>query len=58
MLEVHNITKHFGSQCALRDVSFSAPTGQILGFLGPNGAGKSTLMRIITGFTKPILVIA
>jgi ABC-2 type transport system ATP-binding protein len=53
MLEVHNITKHFGQQCALHDVSFAAPKGQILGFLGPNGAGKSTLMRIITGFTKP-----
>lgn len=53
MLEVHKITKYYGTQCALDNISFTAPKGQILGFLGPNGAGKSTLMRIITGFLKP-----
>src|SRR3989454_5183244 len=40
----------YGELAAVRDASFTAPTGQILGFLGPNGAGKTTTMRIITGF--------
>ena len=50
MIEVANLTKRYGDLFAVRDVSFTAPTGQILGFLGPNGAGKTTTMRIITGF--------
>jgi ABC-2 type transport system ATP-binding protein len=50
MIEVANLTKRYGELSAVRDVSFTAPTGQILGFLGPNGAGKTTTMRIITGF--------
>jgi len=50
MIEVRNLTKRFGDILAIRDVSFTAETGQILGFLGPNGAGKTTTMRIITGF--------
>jgi len=50
MLEVRNLTKRFGDIVAVRDVSFSAAQGQILGFLGPNGAGKTTTMRILTGF--------
>jgi len=49
-LEVSNLTKLYGTQKALDEVSFSAKPGRILGFLGPNGAGKSTTMRIITGF--------
>ena len=47
---VQNITKHYGEQKALDNVSFEVKTGQIVGFLGPNGAGKSTMMKIITGF--------
>jgi ABC-2 type transport system ATP-binding protein len=47
---VENITKHYGSQKALDDVSFEIKTGHITGFLGPNGAGKSTMMKIITGY--------
>lgn len=49
-LEVSKLTKLYGNQKALDEVSFSATPGRILGFLGPNGAGKSTTMKIITGF--------
>lgn len=49
-IRVKNLTKIFGEQKALDDVSFSASKGEILGFLGPNGAGKSTTMKIITGY--------
>jgi ABC-2 type transport system ATP-binding protein len=50
MIEVANLSKRYGDLPAVRDVSFTASPGQILGFLGPNGAGKTTTMRIITGF--------
>jgi len=50
MIEVKNLTKAYGNFVAIRDVSFKAERGSILGFLGPNGAGKTTTMRIITGF--------
>jgi ABC-2 type transport system ATP-binding protein len=47
---VHGVTKLYGEQKALDNVSFEVKTGEIVGFLGPNGAGKSTMMKIITGF--------
>ena len=47
---VKNVTKLYGEQKALDNVSFSIKPGEIVGFLGPNGAGKSTMMKIITGF--------
>jgi ABC-2 type transport system ATP-binding protein len=50
MIEVANLSKRYGDLSAVRDVSFTASPGEILGFLGPNGAGKTTTMRIITGF--------
>jgi ABC-2 type transport system ATP-binding protein len=50
MVEVSRLTKYYGDVRAIRDVSFSAEKGEILGFLGPNGAGKTTTLRIITGF--------
>jgi len=50
MIEVRNLTKRYGDVTAIRDVSFSVATGEILGFLGPNGAGKTTTMRILTGY--------
>jgi ABC-2 type transport system ATP-binding protein len=50
MIEVKNLTKVYGTFVAVKNVSFQAKKGQILGFLGPNGAGKTTTMRIISGF--------
>lgn len=50
---VNNITKLYGQQKALNNVSFTVDTGQIVGFLGPNGAGKSTMMKIITCYIPP-----
>lgn len=47
---IQNVTKYYGEQKALDNVSFEVRTGEIVGFLGPNGAGKSTMMKIITGF--------
>jgi len=52
-VEVQHITKQYGRQKALDDVSFKLKPGDIMGFLGPNGAGKSTMMKIITGFIPP-----
>lgn len=46
---VNNVVKEFGTQKALKGVSFSISSGEIVGFLGPNGAGKSTMMKIISG---------
>lgn len=50
---VKNVTKVFGKQYALNDVSFEAKKGEIVGFLGPNGAGKTTMMKIITCLIPP-----
>ena len=50
---VQNLTKIYGAQKALDDISFSAAKGKITGFLGPNGAGKSTTMKIATGYIEP-----
>ncbi len=50
MIQVLHLSKVYGSQKAVDDLSFSVGAGQILGFLGPNGAGKSTTMKILTGF--------
>ncbi|MEW5701135.1 MAG: ATP-binding cassette domain-containing protein [Candidatus Zixiibacteriota bacterium] len=53
MIEVKNLTKNYGPTRALDAVSFTIPTGEVLGFLGPNGAGKTTAMKIITCFMPP-----
>ncbi len=52
-ISVKGITKFYGKQKALDNVSFEISSGEIFGFLGPNGAGKSTMMKIITGFIPP-----
>lgn len=49
-IEVTNLSKYYGEQAAVNDITFSIKKGEIVGFLGPNGAGKSTTMKMITGF--------
>lgn len=51
-ITVSNLTKIYGEQKAVNNISFTAGENQIVGFLGPNGAGKSTTMKIITGFLE------
>ncbi len=52
-IEVQHLTRIYGNQKAVDDLSFTVARGEIVGFLGPNGAGKSTTMKIITGFMQP-----
>lgn len=52
-IQVNNLTKIYGTQRAVNNISFEAKQGEILGFLGPNGAGKTTTMKIITCFLPP-----
>jgi ABC-2 type transport system ATP-binding protein len=53
MISIQNLTKVYGTQKAIDDLSFEVTQGEILGFLGPNGAGKTTTMKIITCFMPP-----
>lgn len=52
-ITVENLTKSYGAQKAVDNISFKIKTGEVVGFLGPNGAGKSTTMRMITCFMAP-----
>ncbi|PQJ75958.1 multidrug ABC transporter ATP-binding protein [Polaribacter gangjinensis] len=52
-IKVTSVSKKYGTQKVLNDISFDAKNGEIIGFLGPNGAGKSTMMKILTGYLKP-----
>jgi len=51
-VEVHRLTKHFGTQVAVDNVDLLVPRGSAFGYLGPNGAGKTTLIRILLGLTR------
>jgi ABC-2 type transport system ATP-binding protein len=53
VIEVRNLSKYFGSRCAVNGISFTVEPNTIVGFLGPNGAGKTTTIRILTGYTPP-----
>ncbi len=53
MIEIQNLTKHYGHIKAVENVTFTVHKGEILGFLGPNGAGKTTTMRVLTGYFPP-----
>lgn len=52
-IQLTEVSKIYGTQKAVNNISFSAKKGEIVGFLGPNGAGKSTTMKILTGFIQP-----
>lgn len=52
-LYIDSLSKFYGTQHVLKNISFHVESGEIIGFLGPNGAGKSTAMKIITGFVQP-----
>jgi branched-chain amino acid transport system ATP-binding protein len=53
ILEAQALSKHFGGTAALKEVSFSAAAGEILGLIGPNGAGKTTLLNLLSGVLRP-----
>ena len=53
LLRCENLTKTFGSTCALKDVNLSIESGKIIGLLGPNGSGKTTLIKLINGLLTP-----
>src|SRR5439155_9955817 len=53
MISVLRLTKRFGTQVAVDELSFEIPAGQIVGFLGPNGAGKTTTLKMLTGMIEP-----
>jgi ABC-2 type transport system ATP-binding protein len=52
-IAVHNVSKAFGNQLVVKDVTFSIPEGSIVGLLGPNGAGKTTIIRLLNGVIDP-----
>ncbi len=52
VIEVANLTKHYGEVLAVNDISFSVRKGELFGFLGPNGAGKTTTINMLTGLAR------
>lgn len=55
MIEIHQLTKDYGSLRAVDDLTLSIPSGEFFGFLGPNGAGKTTTIKIMCGLLRPTL---
>ena len=53
IIEINNLTKQYGSQIAVNNLSITVESGQIYGFLGRNGAGKTTTIRMLLGLIKP-----
>ena len=53
IIETHNLSKSYGEQVAVDDLSFSIQEGEIFGFLGPNGSGKTTTLLMLLGLTEP-----
>ena len=53
LLEARSVSKHFGDRQALKDISMSAESGEVVAIIGPNGAGKTTLLSIIAGIQQP-----
>src|SRR4051812_2977159 len=53
MITIDSLTKKYGANTVVHDVTFTARPGRVTGFLGPNGAGKSTSMRMMVGLTSP-----
>ncbi|MEM6281078.1 MAG: ABC transporter ATP-binding protein [Chloroflexota bacterium] len=53
MIEAKKLTRTYGNFIAVRDASFTAEKGEVVGLLGPNGAGKTTIMRMLTGYSPP-----
>ncbi|HNB32079.1 MAG TPA: ATP-binding cassette domain-containing protein, partial [Saprospiraceae bacterium] len=52
-LKINGLSKHFGLQKAVDNISFEVRSGEIVGFLGPNGAGKTTTMKMLTQYLTP-----
>jgi ABC-2 type transport system ATP-binding protein len=53
MIHIENLTKYFNELCAVDQITFDIPSGEIMGLLGPNGAGKTTFLRMLTGYLRP-----
>ena len=53
MIQIENLSKHYGPLCAVDQINIDIHQGEIIGLLGPNGAGKTTTLRMLTGFLKP-----
>ncbi|MDO9333656.1 MAG: ATP-binding cassette domain-containing protein, partial [Dehalococcoidales bacterium] len=53
VLHTSHLTKFYGKQCGVEDISLEVRKGEVFGYLGPNGAGKTTTIRILLDFIRP-----